>query len=274
MAMDQSMLIAQAAEALAAYALRESAKANKSVVHPAQEWAQPLGPVEVVPGIVLEAYVEDATGRFNLNSLVDAAHKVDPVALQELENLMEQVGVDTKWAALIADWIDDDTQPINGGAEDSLYASQDPPYRAANTAITSPSELLALPKFGRDNYVRLLPFVTALPPDASINVCSASGVLLDALVDATHKEFGPDPKALAKSRQAGCFPDLKAYPQSFGGTGSPDWTKVQDRVKETSNYFRVTSIVTIGSAEFTLYSLLERDAQNQVHVLMRSFTPD
>ena len=116
--------------------------------------------------------------------------------------------------------------------------------------------------------------MTALPRDASINICSASGVLLDALVDGSHKSFGPDPKALAKSRQAGCFPSLPAYQQEFGGSSSPDWAKVQNRVKETSNYFRLTSIVTIGSAEFTLYSLLERDGQNQVHVLMRSFTPD
>jgi general secretion pathway protein K len=274
MAVDQGLLIAEAAEALAAYALREDAKAGKTVDHPGEAWAQPLGPVEVVPGIVLEAYVEDASGRFNLNSLIDADNKVDPIALQKLENLMEQVGVETKWAALIADWIDEDTLPINGGAEDSVYAAQNPPYRAPNTFITSPSELLALAEFGRDRYVRLAPFVTALPRDASINVCSASGILLDALVDASHKEFGPDPKALAKSRENGCFPPLTAYAASFGGTGSPDWAKVKDRVKETSNYYRLTSIVTIGSAEFTLYSLLERDAQNQVHVLMRSFTPD
>jgi hypothetical protein len=32
--------------------------------------------------------------------------------------------------------------------------------------------------------------------------------------------------------------------------------------------------VTIGSAEFTLYSLLERDQQGQTHVLMRSYSPD
>jgi hypothetical protein len=81
MAMDQSVLIAEAAEALAAYALREDAKAGKTVDHPAEEWSQPLGPVEVVPGIVLEAYVEDATGRFNLNSLIGADDKVDLVAL-------------------------------------------------------------------------------------------------------------------------------------------------------------------------------------------------
>ena len=275
MAIDQSLLISEAAEALAAYALREDLKGDKTVDHPAEEWAMPLGPVEVVPGVVLEAYVEDATGKFNLNSLVDNNGVVDPVALQKLESLMEQVGVETKWAALIADWIDPDTLPINGGAEDSVYAAQTPPYRTPNTFITSPSELLALPEFGRDRYVKLAPFVTALPRDASINTCSAPGVLLDALIEPSHHEFGTmDPKDLAKQRQSGCFPTPDVYAASFGGPASQDWAQVKDRVSKVSSYFRVTSIVTIGSAEFTLYSLLERDPQGLVHVLTRSYSPD
>jgi general secretion pathway protein K len=273
MAMDQSLLIAEAAEALAAYALREDLKGGQTD-HPAEEWAQPLGPVEVVPGVILEAYVEDATGRFNLNSLIDRDNKIDPVALQKLESLMEQVGIENKWAAIIADWIDPDTLPINGGAEDSVYAAQTPPYRAANTFITSPSELLAMPEFGRDRYVKLQPYVTALPRDATINVCSASGVLLDAMVDPSHQNYGRlDPEEFAKQREAGCFPTKQVYAQEFGGQGSQDWMQVDPLVKEASKYFRVTSIVTIGSAEFTLYSLLERDPQG-IHVLSRSFSPD
>jgi general secretion pathway protein K len=275
MAMDQSLLIAEAAEALAAYALREDFKASQKVDHPVEQWASPLGPVEVVPGVILEAYVEDASSRFNLNSLVDRNNVVDPVALQKLESIMEQAGVDPKWAAMIADWIDPDTQPINGGAEDSVYAAQTPPYRTANTFITSPSELLAMPEFGRDNYVKLSPFVTALPRDAKINICSASGLLLDGMVDPSHKNFGQlDPKNFAKQRESGCFPDLNVYAQEFGGAASQDWGAVKDRVSEVSSYFRLTSIVTIGSAEFTLYSLLWRDTQGQSHVLMRSYSPD
>ena len=274
LALDQSMLIAEGAEALAAYALRESGKANGSSgsTYPGQEWSQPLGPVEVVPGVVLEAYVEDVSGRFNLNSLVDGSGQVDVAALDKLGDLMEQLGIERKWASMMADWIDTDNQPLNDGAEDSTYAAQDPPYRAPNTLITSASELLAMPDFGRERYLKLLPYVTALPQDAYINVCSAGGVLLDSLVGPTYKQHGPDPEALNKARQNGCFPGLQAFQSEF--SNPQDWQNVSNRVKETSEYFRLTSIVTIGSAEFALYSLLYRDATNQVHVLMRSFTPD
>jgi type II secretory pathway component PulK len=99
--------------------------------------------------------------------------------------------------------------------------------------------------------------------------------VLDALVDPSHKNYSNlDPKDLAKQRQGGCFPTPDVYAQEFGGAQSQDWQQVQYRVSKVSSYFRLTSIVTIGTAEFTLYSLLERDQQGQVHVLMRSFTPD
>jgi general secretion pathway protein K len=273
LALDQSVLVAEAAEALAAYGLREDRKAGNTVDHPREAWAQPLGPVEVVPGVTLEAYLQDATGRFNLNSLIGQDGTVDQNVLHDLEHLMQNVGVEPKWASLIADWIDADSTPLPDGAEDSAYAAQNPPYRAPNTFITSTSELLALPGFGRDRYLRLSPFVTALPRDATINVCSASGEVLDALVGEGHKEFSGDPQRLAKSRESGCFPTFEEYKASFGAD-SQTLSKLGDRVKQVSKYFQLTSVVTIGSADFNLYSLLQRDENGQVHVLMRSFTPD
>ncbi|HEY1283367.1 MAG TPA: type II secretion system minor pseudopilin GspK [Steroidobacteraceae bacterium] len=280
LAMDESVLVAQAAEALAAYALREDLKAGRQVDHPAEEWGQPLGPVEVVPGITLEAYLEDLGGRFNLNSLVvtDPATGqvgVDQNALADLKDLFERLGLETKWASYIADWIDPDSLPLPDGAEDSAYAGQNPPYRTPNMYISSVSELLALPEFGRDRYLRILPYVTALPPNATINVCSASGLLLDTLVGPNYQQFSIlDPKQFAKNRESQCFPSKQAYSASFGSDMNR-WTQnVEGRVEQTSQYFRLTSIVTIGTADFALYSLLQREQSGQVKVLMRSFTPD
>lgn len=273
LAMEQSVLVAQAAEALAAFALREDRRSGNTEDHALEAWAQPFGPMEILPGITLEAYLEDATSRFNLNSLVGADDKVDPVALAKLEHLMQMVDVEPKWASMIADWIDPDSYPLQDGAEDSAYAAQDPPYHPPNTFITSPSELLALPGFGRERYQRLAPYVTALPRNATINVCTASGVLLDALIDQGHREFGVDAERLKKDRESGCFPTLAEYEQAFGGD-TDAWNRVKDRISQTSQYFRLISIVTIGSADFALYSLLERDNSGQVRLLMRTFTPD
>ena len=65
---------------------------------------------------------------------------------------------------MLVDWIDPDNEPQTQGAEDSAYLGQNPPYLAANHYMTSTTELLALPGFGRENYAKLAPFIAALPP--------------------------------------------------------------------------------------------------------------
>jgi hypothetical protein len=44
---------------------------------------------------------------------------------------------------------------------------------------------------------------------------------------------------------------------------------------QTSQYFRLTSHITIGTAEFDLYSLLQRDdSTGAVRPILRSYSPD
>ena len=43
---------------------------------------------------------------------------------------------------------------------------------------------------------------------------------------------------------------------------------------QNSSYFRLTSFITIGGAEFDLYSLMYVDSQGNVRPIQRSFTPD
>jgi general secretion pathway protein K len=273
-ALDESLLIGQGAEALAAYGLREVQRADKShTIYPGQGWDSPVGPVEVVPGVMLEASLEDLQGRFNLNLLVGQDGKPNPQAFAAFQQLLEMLGIEPKWAGLLVDWIDSDQIVTNpDGAEDSVYMGQTPPYRTPNMYITSASELLALPGFGHDRYVKLAPYIVALPIGAkTINVCTASGYVLDAFLGVGKREFSLDPEGLAKNRASagGCFPKLTEYQQSFDKSPTGDTMFAQ-----TSAYFRLTSFVTIGSAEFNLYSLLQQDGTGTVRTLLRSYTPD
>jgi general secretion pathway protein K len=276
-AYDQALLIAEGAEALAAYALREDLKNSSTYDYPGEPWSKPLGPIEVVPGVMLEAVVEDAQGRFNLNSLVKddptrpGFQIPDPESVAAFQQLLHLLQMEPKWADLVVDWIDSGIDPMLAGAEDSVYMGQNPPYRTANLPITSVSELLALPGFGRDNYVRLAPFVTALPRDVKLNTCSAPGVVLDAFLPGARNEFS-DEALLQKNRAAGCFPKPDTeYKAAFDNPA--DYQKVSGKFQQTSSYFRLTSLVTIGTTEFNLYSLLYRD-QNGARPIMRSYTPD
>lgn len=313
---DEALLVGQGAEALAAYGLKavmEQSKAGSSGVpdiYPSQPWAQPVGPLEVVPGVALEASLEDMQGRFNLNWLVDYGSSgfggtgqnngtslggnntpgtnngniaipgvtgaaPNAGAVKAFNKLLELVGIEPKWADLLVDWIDSDNAPQTQGAEDSAYLGQNPPYLAANRYLTSTSELLALPGFGHDNFAKLAPYISALPPGTKLNVCTASAYVLDAF--STQTTFSGDQGVgLAKNRETapGCFPDLNSYT-----TQNLDASDLQlagsGRFGTTSQYFRLSSLVTIGTSEFNLYSLLYMESPGYfIHPVQRSFSPD
>jgi general secretion pathway protein K len=301
---DEALLVAQGAEALSAYGLRavlsngRAGSTGTVDVTAQQPWAQPVGPIEVVPGVTLEAQLEDMQGRFNLNWLVMPASGTaglppsaqganpgatpgttgvpggpDPTAVDAFRKLLELSQVDPKWVDMVVDWIDRDNQPQTQGAEDSAYMGQNPPYLAANEYITSTTELLALPGFGRDNYAKIAPFIAALPPSSKLNLCTAKGRVLDAFNKASNE--WEDEAALQKNRAGapGCFPDLATFNATLGST-AVGANAGASRFVQTSPYFRLSSLITIGSAEFNLYSLLYLDQQNFVHPIQRSFSPD
>jgi general secretion pathway protein K len=283
-AFDEALLVAQGGEAFAAYGLHAIVQGQGGAtggpsIYPGQHWGDPQGPFEVVPGVTWEGTLEDMQGRFNLNWLVSTdaqnAGKPDANMVTAFNHLLELVGVEPKWADMIVDWIDADTAPLPQGAEDSAYMGQNPPYLAANQYLTSTSELLALPGFGHDRFVKLAPYISALPPTSTLNICTAKPQVLDAFTPVGQQTWSTDPPGFEKNRASapGCFPDTNAYQATFGNAAT--YTAVSARFKMTSNYFRLTSLVTIGTTEFNLYSLLFMDGNGPlIHPIQRSFVAD
>lgn len=266
---DQALLAAEGAEAMAAYVLRQSGP-NHTEDALNQPWAQTYGPFELLPGITLDfLQLEDQQGKFNINNLAPGGAS-NATAIATFSKLLTNVGLETKWAPLLADWIDSDVEPnFPDGAEDSVYLSQSPPYRTANLPVTSISELLALPGFGRDRYNRIAPYIAALPSGTSINVCTAPGMVLDAL--SGKQEYSVNPQQLLTRRQAeGCFPTLSVFQASL--TNQPQGsTNTALPLGQTTSYYRLRSFITIGTARFSLYSLMQRDGAGQIHVILRTF---
>jgi general secretion pathway protein K len=279
---EQSVRVAQGAEALAAYALRDDTNETDDY---SEFWAQPLPPTEITPGVTLEARVDDLQGRFNLNSLVDEQGNLDVRSRNAFQRLLQAVGLETKWADQMVDWIDGDSNE-NGfdGLEDGGTTGQKPPYRVANARITSVSELLALPGFGRERYQKLSAYVSALPYKAPLNTCTASGVVLDAMMAEGYSEFSV-PETLERNRKEGCYPTAEQYKQIYvvqnPATGEDEGARqkwLNSHFDQKSDYYRLTSVVTLGGSDFALYSLLQKPgvsgSQGKVHVVQRSFTPD
>jgi general secretion pathway protein K len=274
LAQQQAFQIALGSEALAAEVFkldtdRSGPQGRDSLDEP---WATPIGPLPFEGGSVTPR-VEDMQGRFNLNNLVRADREQrNDVAYEQFRRLLEALQLEPKWADLMVDWIDENTIATSAeGAEDGVYTGQQPPYRAANRWITSTSELLALPGFGAERYRLLQPYVAALPNDTKLNVCTAPGLVLDTLAPGM-KAFGQDPKLLAQNREKGCFPYVPDVEAAIAQTGIDPQLQAAIRATlgERSTYFRVTSQVSIGTTQFTLYSLLERNGGG-ARAILRSF---
>jgi general secretion pathway protein K len=291
----QSLALAEGAEAMAAYALRDNRRKNPQIVAPNQNWAIPYGPVEIEHGAVLEASLEDQAGKFNLNSVVMAQTGpgpgpgtapaptgaapvatgtaplstgglvANPSGIAQFQALLQSLNLDVSYAARLVDWIDSDDQPVPiDGAEDSFYLAQEPAHRVPNLPLTSISELLAM-GMDRASYDRLAPFVTALPPNTRLNLCTAPAEVLDAITGV--RSYALDPKQLAQQRQQNpCFPDMAGFMSGLSAA-----QKVGVTVGTTSAYFRLRTWITIGTTRFTLYSLIEQDQSGQTRPIFRTF---
>jgi general secretion pathway protein K len=135
--------------------------------------------------------------------------------------------------------------------------------------MMSPTELMNLPGFGADRYRKIAPYVTALPTAlAPINICTAPAVVLESLAANLNGEYSGSPEVLANGRKAGCFPDVNSFRTIVG---PKSLAAINGRFGTTSQYFRLTTRVTLGTTEFTLYSLLLRGNGGKITPLLRSF---
>jgi general secretion pathway protein K len=263
-ALDQAWHVALGAEAWAAEVLRKD-REDSETDDPGERWAQPIPPLPVDGGTVRGA-LEDMQGRFNLNNLLVDNGTVNESAVKRFERLLEKAGADQRWARIAADWIDSDTVPgFPDGAEDGNYLSQNPPYRSANGPVTTITELMALPGMTLEEYLRIRPYVAALPLGTNINICTASAPVLDALVEGG-TDFG-DAESLAANRRDGCFPTKEYF---FASLSTEEKAAMEPLIGESSHWFRAVTAVSIGTSELTLYSLIERNDNGSSRTVLRS----
>lgn len=245
---DQALLYALGAEAWASEILQTDAR-DSVTDHTGEDWATPV-PTLPIEGGAIRGFLEDMQGRFNLNNLVGRRGQVDEVALEQFERLLTVLKLDPALARITVDWLDRDLEPgFPSGAEDSFYTARVPPYRTANLAITSASELLAVGEMDAASYLILAPYVTALPNGTALNVNTASAPVLRSLSDQISDTVAEN---LVGERGDQGFDDLAA----FAGLVEPE---ILQSLELSSSFFRLTADVSIGSTRFTLYSLLERN---------------
>lgn len=236
------------------------------VDHLGEVWAQPLAPFALDEGGELRVRILDPSGRFNLNSLLREG-QANQAALAQFNRLLRHLQIDKPYAERLLDWLDTDQQASGGyGAEDNQYLLAQPPYRTANRTLVDVSELRLLLEMDEADYRRLLPFVTALPADATLNVNTASAWVLASLAEGLPLSTA---EGVVANRGSQGYADLPSFLAQLPGL------QVQSQgLAVGSQYFQVISEVGVGDRRQVLHSTLQRVSDGKVYVLARDLGQD
>ena len=249
-------------------------KNNPDVDHPLEEWAKPhTYPLQ--PGTA-EIQIIDAQSRFNLNGLHKTATN-KAAQIQRFKNLLAELGLDQTIADHTQKFMDEDS------LVDDDYLSSEVPYRASYNLFKHPSELLLVQGVDSETYRKLIPYITALPVSATLNVNTASNKVLAALsttwtlsdADAVIGNRGD--KGLATVDEFWSLSEVQQFTGSGNSSGDNSnnqnpkevWDKADFSVN--SQFFEVFAKVTLAERVATIEMLIYRNDQTGE---MRTFYRD
>jgi general secretion pathway protein K len=236
----------------AAALLDEDGKSNQ-VDDLTEPWAKPLPPFAFGNGSVTIS-IEDAQGRFNLNNLLTNG-KPSQADMQMYRRLLAYRKLDPDLVDPLVDWMDSDSQPRPGGAEDSHYLSLNPPYRAANQPLSDVEELRLVSGYTPKVIAALSGLVVALPERTPININTAKPEVLGALFASMSLDQA---RTLAQNLASS---PLTSTSQLAGRAPGQNLQPIQISVK--TGYFLVSVEPDLGRYHQRTITLLHRPGGNQ-----------
>jgi general secretion pathway protein K len=261
----QAESYARGLEGYAAHVLMKDFQQNSSFDSSNDIWAIPLPPTPV-PGGQIQATMTDLDGRFNLNNLSnDTSVNLHPTSWQTaFSRLLIALKLDPSLEQNISDWMSNDSSQT-----DAFYASQAVPYRRAQRLFSHVSELRLVKGFDGDTYEKISPYVSALPPNTTINVNTASVPVLMTMTDGLTEQA-----AAAVWRQGHANYESINEVQSL--LPPPVDLQFGNLYSVQSKYFLARCDVTLDGLTFAFYSLIERapsgspSSNGPIHVLLRN----
>lgn len=274
MRQNQSLLYAKSAEAFFSELLVDDANNAGAIDHLQENWAKPMPAFPVEDGFV-SGTLQDESGKFNLNSLVNDEGVPNPQAKLWFEKLLLRVGLPEKLSEAVIDWQDADDE-ISGtmGAENSYYQGLPQGYLAANSKFHNVEELKLVRGFEDQKYLQIVDYVSALPAsDSKVNVNTAPAMLLASLD--SKLDINAVEQALQK-RQANLehfsnINDLWAT-EPFKQVSPDIQSQVNALLGVQSNYFKAKIEVLLSERKRQFSSDLVRKDKT-VYVVYRSMAP-
>ncbi|RKG35773.1 general secretion pathway protein GspK [Acinetobacter guerrae] len=275
MRQNQSLLYAKSAEAFFSELLVQDAQDSAQVDHMGETWAKPMPAFPVEDGYV-SGYLQDESGKFNLNNLVKADGTPDENVRKWFEKLLVRVGLPADLSQAVIDWQDPDDQTIGAmGAESTYYQGLQQPYLAPNTQFHSIEELKKVRGFEGKNFDLIKPYISALPSNQAtkININTAPALVL-ASIDEKLDQNAINDQLKAKFAKMEYFKsvnDLWSL-EAFKNIDPENKQRVMSLLDVKSNYFqaRIEVMLSERKRQFSSY-LMRKD--KQVFVYSRSLAP-
>lgn len=181
---EQAYLLCLSGEEIARQLLAEDYKKSSTIDHVNEPWAK-SGLVFEVDGGYFEVFIEDATGKFNLNNL--ATSNTGDIKQRDTLSAILDIGLNEKViadeiSAKMSDWVDLDK--ING-TEEFEYLSEEPSYRPPDGPVAGISEIRLLKGIDAETYKimrdQVFKGLTALPAQTKININTITPLTLAGL---------------------------------------------------------------------------------------------
>ncbi len=239
---------------------------DSSTDHRGEDWASDLPPLPVDGGLII-GRLDDLSGRFNLNNLVNEEGAASEPHVKQFQRLLQILGLEDEVSvAAVVDLIDPDSEPTSpDGIEDGGYLTLQPAHRTPNRPLTALSELALLRDFDQAVLPILAPHVAALPVRTALNVNTLTSPLFMSLAEGISEPLAEE---FVVNHADGGVESLQRFADLLGMEPEPGVG-----LALASDWFLLTVRVNIGSMDLTMYSLLERQADGRTRVVSRQRTP-
>lgn len=274
MRQNQSLLYAKSAEAFFSELLVDDAKNAGDIDHLQENWAKPMPAFPVEDGFV-SGTLQDESGKFNLNSLVNNDGTANPQAKAWFEKLLIRVGLPEKLSEAVIDWQDADDETIGAmGAESNYYQGLPQGYLPSNSKFHSVEELKLVRGFEGQKYLQIANYVSAAPAsDSKVNINTAPAMVLASLdpkldVNAVEQVLQ---QRQAKLEHFSNISDLWAI-EPFTQVNPDVRNEVNNLLGVKSSYFKAKIEVLLSERKRQFSSDLVRKDKT-VYVAYRSMAP-
>ncbi|MFT2092229.1 type II secretion system minor pseudopilin GspK [Paraglaciecola sp. 2405UD69-4] len=296
---NQAYWYAMSAEQYARKSIKDLAEQDRDLIYLDQAWNQDF--VFPIDGGGIEAKLVDLQSCFNLNALrdpggtsnnssdSDSDQTTDAtvqgnsstalpdrvVAFQRLLELVDgdipTYNVETVRDSLV-DWLDDDDQSSQLGAEDGEYESLQFPYLPANNFLAHKSELRLIHGMEVKWLEKLFELVCVIPSDSLfvINVNTVTEENAAVIAAATGLSLADAQSVLSNRGPEGFqeVTDFLAEPSITALSLSDEQEKWFD---VTTSYFMLDIRTKYNDATFAMQSVLKINEDNSVSVVSREF---